>query len=97
MNRLRIFILSLAVLLSGLAAHAADEPPAPAVTTAPVVLDGAVLFKVRGALAFPAAERAQAVSERIAAFAADRSLATTASCGSPRPPTGRSFGRATGR
>ncbi len=78
MNRLRVFILSLAVLLSGLAAHAADEPPAPTITTAPVVLDGTELFRVRGALALPAAERAQAISARIAAFAADRSLATSA-------------------
>jgi len=77
MNRFRLFILPLAVLISGPAAHAADEPPAPAVTTAPVVLDGTELFRVRGALALPAAERAQAISARIAAFAADRSLATS--------------------
>ena len=77
MNRFRLFILPLAVLFSGPAAHAADEPTAPAVTTAPVVLDGTELFRVRGALALPAAERAQAISARIAAFAADRSLATS--------------------
>lgn len=77
MKRLRIPVLILIALLSGLTAHAADEPPAPAATTAPVVLDGVVLFWVRGAPAFPATERAQAISERIAAFAADRSLATS--------------------
>lgn len=71
---LRWFVL-LSLLLS--LAAVADEPvPAPAVTTAPVVLDGTVLFHVRGALAFPASERAEQISKRIAAFAADRSLST---------------------
>ena len=42
--------------------------------TAPVVLDGAVLFSVRGVTAYPAERRAADISHRIAEFAADRSL-----------------------
>jgi small-conductance mechanosensitive channel len=68
--------LGLLVLLLSAVAVAAEAPPTQPVPTAPVVLDGAVVFRVRGASAYPAAERAQAISERIAAFAADRSLAT---------------------
>lgn len=37
--------------------------------TAPVILDGKVLFRVRGVSAFPAAERANAISGRIRDFA----------------------------
>jgi small-conductance mechanosensitive channel len=41
---------------------------------APVTLDGEVLFQVRGVPAYPAKERAQAISKRIEAIAADRSV-----------------------
>jgi small-conductance mechanosensitive channel len=40
-------------------------------TTAPVELDGHVLFRVRGVSSFPAARRAEAIGERIAAAAAN--------------------------
>jgi small-conductance mechanosensitive channel len=46
----------------------ADRP------TAPVVLDGSVLFRVRGVSALPAEQRAQAVAERIRDAAADSSV-----------------------
>ncbi|HEX4566994.1 MAG TPA: mechanosensitive ion channel domain-containing protein, partial [Vicinamibacterales bacterium] len=63
------------------AASAAQGVPPPAddvdVVTAPVTLDGAVLFKVRGASSFPAETRARLISERIAATAADRSIPIT--------------------
>ena len=39
--------------------------------TAPVTLDGRALFRVRGFSAFPAAERAAAISKRIMAIADD--------------------------
>lgn len=39
--------------------------------TAPVLLDGKVLFQVRGISAYPAEGRAEKISERIEAFAAD--------------------------
>jgi small-conductance mechanosensitive channel len=44
-------------------------------STAPVVLDGDTLFQVRGVSAYPAARRAADIADRLAAFAADRSLA----------------------
>jgi small-conductance mechanosensitive channel len=66
--------------LSGLAA-AAEEPAelldvesALAGNTAPVVVDGVTLFRVRGIGAFPAEKRAEAISERIVALAADWSF-----------------------
>jgi len=42
---------------------------------AEVKLDGEVLFRVRGSTAYPAEERANAIRKRIAAIAADRSVA----------------------
>ena len=42
---------------------------------APVTLDGALLFQVRGLPAYPAKERAQAISKRIEAIAADDTVA----------------------
>ena len=38
------------------------------------MLDGQPLFRVRGISVYPAAQRAQAISERIATIAADRSV-----------------------
>lgn len=57
----------------------AEEPPAPPemfeemflVPTSPVVLDGEILFQVRGVSAYPADTRAKNISERIEAFASD--------------------------
>ena len=43
------------------------------IPTAPVILDGEILFEVRGVSAFPADVRAKKVSERIEAFALDHS------------------------
>ena len=48
----------------------ADQP------TAPVVIDGITLFNVRGVSAYPAEQRAAAISDRIAAAAKDPSLST---------------------
>jgi len=44
------------------------------VATAPVMLDGIVLFPVRGLSSYPAETRARVISQRIAAVAADRSI-----------------------
>jgi len=41
---------------------------------APVTLDGEVLFQVRGILAYPAGDRAKAISKRIQTIAADESV-----------------------
>jgi small-conductance mechanosensitive channel len=76
-----VWLLSL-TLVSGLAADGrlrAQEPAGPAaeaeVETAPVVLDGAVLLRVRGVSSFPAPLRARAIQERLRQVAADRSIA----------------------
>jgi len=44
--------------------------------TAEVAVDGRTLFRLRGTMAFPAARRAQAVTDRILALAADPSVRT---------------------
>jgi small-conductance mechanosensitive channel len=46
--------------------------------TAPVVIDGKVLFRVRGTSAFPAERRAAVIAERIATLAADRAVSADA-------------------
>jgi small-conductance mechanosensitive channel len=47
-------------------------------STAPITLDGKVLFRVRGVSAYPAEQRARAIAERIEALAADATIQTTA-------------------
>jgi small-conductance mechanosensitive channel len=47
-----------------------------ALETAPVEIDGQVLFKVRGLSSFPAGKRAEAITERIKNAAADASFAS---------------------
>src|SRR5262245_3435277 len=49
----------------------ADEPVESKTVTAPVMIDGAQLFRVRGVPALPAEERARLIAERIATVAAD--------------------------
>jgi small-conductance mechanosensitive channel len=49
-------------------AEAAERP------TAPIVVDGATLLRVRGVSAYPAERRAAAITERIVAVAADRAV-----------------------
>src|SRR2546425_1792705 len=66
--------ITILLLLSLLApatspALAAD---APGTATAPVVVDGATLFRVRGLSAYPADERAGVIADRVRAAAADR-------------------------
>ena len=53
--------------LSGIAAEKG-------IATAPVSIDGRVLFRVRGVTAFPAAERAAAIAVRIRALAGDDNI-----------------------
>lgn len=53
-----------------------DIDAATDVARAAVTLDGEVLFRVRGVTAYPAEQRAQALSRRIEAIAADRSVPT---------------------
>ena len=58
--------------------HPAGPPAEAAVETAPIVLDGKVLFRVRGATAYPAEARAKAISDRIGALARDESVSPDA-------------------
>src|SRR6266566_1129055 len=69
--------ITILLLLSLLApatspALAADAPGA---ATAPVVVDGVTLFRVRGLSAYPADERASVIADRVRAAAADRGAA----------------------
>ena len=86
--RFRFRLLALALVFSGSAAVLAQEAaPAPApppsqpqpvddTRHAPVVIDGQTLFLVRGVSAYPAEQRARQIEQRIAAIAADRSIAS---------------------
>lgn len=72
---LAVLILWLAAisLVSTASAQPNEEPPRPTVEstqTAPVVIDGRTLFRVRGITAFPAERRADLISGRIRALAA---------------------------
>jgi len=63
--------LAIVVLLFALIA---EQSVAREQELAPVILDGKVLFKVRGALALPADVRAQEIADRIAQLAADSAV-----------------------
>src|SRR5256712_12089914 len=72
------FVAITTLLLLSLLAPA--RPPAlaadaPGPATAPVVVDGATLFRVRGLSAYPADERASVIADRVRAAAADRGAA----------------------
>jgi small-conductance mechanosensitive channel len=71
-------LLLLLVSPFGSAAPGALAADAPAIATAPVVIDGVTLFRVRGvSAAIPAEERARAITARIRALAADSEVATS--------------------
>lgn len=76
MPPLFIFIVTLLTIPISVAAELA-KTNGPSVeagvqTTAPVTLDGALLFRVRGVSALPAEQRAQLIAERITQVARDR-------------------------
>src|SRR5262245_27689342 len=60
------------------AGETSDEPVEAKTVTAPVVLDGELLFRVRGVPALPAEERARLIAERIRRVAADPGIAPNA-------------------
>jgi small-conductance mechanosensitive channel len=60
------------------AAGASEIQPDEAVQTAPVTIDGVVLFRVRGVSSFPAAERAKVIASRIVAIAENSSISPNA-------------------
>ncbi|MGO4398776.1 mechanosensitive ion channel family protein [Achromobacter kerstersii] len=82
-RRIRVSILAvLLLILTPALCAAADDARSEAASlelaleTAPVEIDGQVLFKVRGLSSFPAGKRAEAITERIKNAAADASLAS---------------------
>ena len=79
-DRATIAIAALLLPLVAMAAPALPQKePAPAVTleTAPVILDGDVLFRLRGTTIRPAQRRADEVTESIRAIARDGSVAVS--------------------
>jgi small-conductance mechanosensitive channel len=83
----RMFILpTLLIMFALTASHAnaaGDETGREAVTmheaelaTAPVEIDGQLLFRVRGTTSFPAERRAAGISDRIEAIAADKTISS---------------------
>lgn len=82
---LAVFLAALFLPMHAGVATAADAPPAKpdeAIAfgdemSAPVVVDGVTLFKVRGVSSYPAEKRAKAIAERIVALAADPGFSRT--------------------
>ena len=81
---LMIILLAAVVLASSRPGAAAPLPDRqepvqePSFRTSPVVIDGTVLFPVRGLRAFPAAERASTIGELIEKTARDHAIRTDA-------------------
>lgn len=72
--RLLVVLLWLLLVPTAAAAQAEAERPAAPAAKAPVEVDGRVLFHVRGVEAYPAAERAENISGKIEALAADNAV-----------------------
>ena len=70
------FLVAALLALAPVTSYGAQEPPsaAPVLELASVRIDGETLFKVRGATAFPAQMRADAIERRIQSVAEDRSI-----------------------
>jgi small-conductance mechanosensitive channel len=71
-------LLPILIVLAGISAQAQESPATDSATdiqTAPVVFDGAVLFRVRGISSLPAPARARLIEERLAALAGDPAAA----------------------
>jgi small-conductance mechanosensitive channel len=66
-----LVLVLLVALTAAVPLAAQDRAADDEVVTAPVEIDGVVLFRLRGVSSYPAAVRAQMVSERIIAAAAD--------------------------
>lgn len=80
-----IFIAGLLLLPDAAAAQAGDDVDAQAAPdSAAVIVDGVELFRVAGSASFPAADRANRASDRIAAAADDASLPVNAIKTEPR-------------
>jgi small-conductance mechanosensitive channel len=67
-------ILTAALAISSVSAQVSDDAAEAELATAPVELDGTVLFRVRGVSSYPAEQRARAIRERLEAVAADPTI-----------------------
>jgi small-conductance mechanosensitive channel len=67
-------ILMAALTVSTVSAQVSDDAAETEIATAPVEVDGAELFRVRGVSSYPAPERARRIRERIEAVAADPTI-----------------------
>ena len=81
-RRVLLLVCVAFALIAGAARVYAQPAAGPAdgdeVATAPVEIDGVVLFRVRGVSSYPAAARAQLIRERIEAFASDSTVSVDA-------------------
>ena len=85
MARLARALVLVAALCAAVVSRAAAQPAAPSdagfieaqIDTAPVEIDGQILFRVRGATSLPADVRAANIRRRIEAFADETSLPTS--------------------
>jgi small-conductance mechanosensitive channel len=82
--RVLLLLAAVVVAVGGVALAQATTDDAPliaadrGIVTAPVVIDGRVLFRVRGVTAFPADARATTIASRIRTLAADQATPATA-------------------
>ncbi|WP_300318637.1 mechanosensitive ion channel domain-containing protein [Accumulibacter sp.] len=66
-----------AAVVAGEGPPAGEAHPDAEIVTAPVVVDGRVLLRVRGVTSFPAADRAAAIADRIERLASDPALSAS--------------------
>ncbi len=71
-----VVLLATVATASALPGPAVADPETDRVAIAPVVVDGATLFSIRGVTAFPAAQRAAIIADRIRAVADDPAIAS---------------------
>jgi hypothetical protein len=69
-----VLLILAGLLAPAFGAETESDIPVTEIQSAPVVIDGTVLFRVRGASSFPAEQRAASVTGRIEAFARDESV-----------------------
>ncbi|MBN9531557.1 MAG: mechanosensitive ion channel [Alphaproteobacteria bacterium] len=74
MSLVRIALLALLGWLAVGMAQAQEAPPEQEIPTAPVIVDGEVLFRVRGVSAYPAERRAAEIARAIVEVAEDRTI-----------------------
>jgi small-conductance mechanosensitive channel len=74
LSLVKIALLALLGWMAVGLAQAQDAPPEQEIPTAPVIVDGEVLFRVRGVSAYPAERRAAEIARSIVEVAEDRTI-----------------------